>query len=286
MIPDMAFDPGEDDAPEIPMRAGEPLSDPYARVQTKAHQGPYPLDAAGVALIRERYDGTRATAQRIGEKMGGVPAWQIISWASSMGLTNTIQPPHGHGRHQRVVKQDQDQDQDQDDVASEASEAKKLLYWQEKRSCEICGATYIPSTKTQLTCSRSCGMKRHMRDKNKAESDKSAADGTPSALRQESETLARMRKAWSPPLPAAAPAPCQEQRDELKPEPELEDAPVAEPLRVLMDTPETPDYRALFDLMDLLPDDGVWPRQRRDRWVRAYLAVLDVVIVTVEGMVS
>lgn len=76
--------------PDMPLKPGSPLSDPYAQTSTAAKV--FVLGKLERETLRQQWDGTRETAAAIGEELGGIPTWKICAWARELRIPNTRQP--------------------------------------------------------------------------------------------------------------------------------------------------------------------------------------------------
>ena len=267
-----------DDAPivpDVPLTPGSPLSDPFAKADSSAAKV-YVLGAYERRVLKERWDGSRETARAIGEDLGGIPTYQIVTWARELHLPVRQQPHQSANDGENTLSGTQ------------------IANLREAYGIQVPAETSVPNAAQRPGTGRGKRISQETRAqiitlREQGISQRSVAQRL--GISESTVYYVYANRKEATPRDFATQEATKDTKDtppaglgsaRTRPTAEARPAPVMERMRSAV-THEThgtheANYAALLDLLEFLPPDGYWTSERqRDRWQRAFLATLEVI---------
>jgi|GEM_PF-2870570 len=240
------------------MSEGRLLSDPYTK--TQAVPQTHLWTAEEDDYLRDAHDGTTATMRAIGEALG-VPWYAVRERALALGLSNPPDvQPHPTTYSRKASAQLVKVASGADEAAAQPSPAHVVVASHEshqeehqstvtqraKKQCPQCGQQFTPNSNTQRFCSRTCSGKFIGRQMEYHASPRPRKNML--AIPATEDGIATHRE------------PRQEKRTEHASAPHV-----------------------LTELLELLPPARTWTLGERERWMRAFEAMIDLLWTVCDG---
>lgn len=260
------------------------------------------LSGPALAVFQARYDGRMATARQLAQELRWTPV-EVIDYARELGLRNGEQPPrhgavHNQGKRAHASPADGGDDERATDSTDTTTDRDDDDDPGDGGACEEVAVMAAPDDDDKTKPCARCGMEKPLWDFAPAPR---APDGRGrfcaacrGALKEEEQAKAAQKRAPEPDVPTEGrgePGPAQS--DEGVPGPPRVYSRQFErelPLWAASQVRESGrreidvligmdnEQGLLLALLQKLPKDNRWDLQRRELWMRAFGAVLDLVI--------